>query len=425
MNPVTLSSKSFLSGAVLSLCVACLALIAARGDEPPKTSPCCNDDVSEVAEKTHAHEPLATTPNACCTEIAAVAKECCQASEPVSGGATQNVVSGLVIPDVTLLDQDGTPVHLPGLIKDKVVAISFVFTTCTTICPPLTANFAQVQKLIGARQDFHLITISIDPVKDSPQRLKAFSRQFGAAPGWTFLTGTKTDVEKALKALGAFVSVKENHSPLVLIGSSSRQEWTRVNGLASPAKLVEVAMNMLGNDTENRRHADPQPASASPAQNYFSDVELLNHEGQSMRFYSDLIQGKVVVINTFFAECAGVCPLLNKNIEAIQDAVWDQLGSNVHLISITVDPRNDTPEKLREYAKQFHAQPGWHFVTGSEENLRLALSKLGMNVADREAHANTIIIGNDRTGLWKKAFGLAQEDELIRIVESVLHDSGS
>jgi protein SCO1 len=408
------------------------------GLEPPaseRQKPCC------------AAEAASLTAEPCCARDSAEAKvdACCKAPEPA---AAQNQLpegkelsSQLVVPDVTLIDQTGRAVRLPDLFKDNVVAVNFIFTTCTTICPPMTANFAQVQKLMSSHAGkFNMISISVDPARDTPQRLQNFSRQFGAAPGWSLLTGKKEDVERALKALGGFTSVKENHSSLVLIGSSAKQQWTRVNGLASPARLAEIISGMLVNDPGDHKHAAAsqhanlalpaasalaEPQANTAAQKYFSDVELINHEGSPMRFYSDLIKGKVVVISTFFAQCAGVCPILNRKIQAIQEALTERVGNDLHIISLTVDPQNDTPEKLSAYAKLFNAQPGWHFISGPEQNLRAALAKLGMNVSDREQHSNTIIIGNDNTGLWKKAFGLAKEDELIRIVESVLHDTGS
>src|ERR1041384_6287974 len=82
----------------------------------------------------------------------------------------------MVIPDVKVLDQDGNARHFyTDLIKDKTVAINFIFTNCTTICPPLAATFARLQKEMGDKvgRDVHLISISVDPLTDTPERLKA------------------------------------------------------------------------------------------------------------------------------------------------------------------------------------------------------------------------------------------------------------
>jgi len=141
-----------------------------------------------------------------------------------------------------------------------------------------------------------------------------------------------------------------------------------------------------------------------------------------MRLYSDLLKGKVVVIDFFFATCQGVCLPLNRNLQKVQEALGDHVGRDVHLISISVDPTTDTPAKLKEYAKTLGARQGWYFLTGDKENVDFALRKLGGYVDDKQDHSNIFIIGNLRTGLWKKAFGLARSDELIKIVESVLND---
>ena len=171
-----------------------------------------------------------------------------------------------------------------------------------------------------------------------------------------------------------------------------------------------------------------QPVPTAPAQvssaaeKYFSDVELINQDGQKMRFYSDLLKDKVVVINTFFTTCTGVCPPINRNLEKVQEALGDRLGKDAFLISLSVDPETDTPSRLKEYSRRFHARPGWIFLTGKKENVDWALYKLGQYVEAKEGHTNIIIIGNEPKGLWKKAFGLAKADELMKIVEDALND---
>jgi protein SCO1/2 len=160
----------------------------------------------------------------------------------------------------------------------------------------------------------------------------------------------------------------------------------------------------------------------SGAQKYFTDVVLLNQNNERMRLYSDLLKGKVVIINAFFATCQGSCLPMNRNLEKVQEALGERFGKDVSIISISVDPTVDTPANLKEYAKKLHAKPGWYFLTGDKNNVDLALHKLGQFVEQKENHLNVIIIGNERTGLWKKAFGLARSDELIKVVESVLHD---
>lgn len=140
--------------------------------------------------------------------------------------------------------------------------------------------------------------------------------------------------------------------------------------------------------------------------------------------FSDLIKGKTVIIIPFFTSCTGACPVMNQNLAKIQDWLGDRLGKDAHMISISVDPATDTVPKLQEYAKKMGARPGWFFLSGKRENVEFALKKLGQYVEAREAHSNIMIIGNTKTGLWKKAFSLASSEALISIVESVLNDKG-
>ncbi len=162
----------------------------------------------------------------------------------------------------------------------------------------------------------------------------------------------------------------------------------------------------------------PQTAN----RNYFTDVALVDQQGRQVRFYSDLLKDKVVVINAFFTQCEGVCPVMTGTFLKLQNWLDERLGRDVHLISMSVDPDNDTPERLKAYAERFGVKSGWHLISGEKENLKLALGKLGQYVEIREDHSNIFIIGNERTGLWKKAFGLADPEEIKKIIESVLND---
>ena len=325
-------------------------------------------------------------------------------------------VDGLQIPDVSLVDQDGKQVRFASdLVRDRVVAVNFVFTTCTTICPPMGAHFAKLRQLLGERagRDVHLISVSVDPRTDTPERLKAWAGRFGAGPGWTLVTGDPAEVTRLLKALGAYTPDIKDHSPLLLVGNAARGEWTRAYGLAPPAKIAEMLDSAAAPGTIQEA-----------ASRYFGDIPLVDQSGRTKRLYSDLLAGKSVVIDVMFTSCTGVCPVMSRTFAHIQDWLGDRLGRDVHLISISIDPENDTPARLAEYAARYKARPGWYFLTGSKENVEAALGKLGQKAGNREDHQNLFLIGNDRTGLWKKAFGLAKPEEILPVVESVVDDRG-
>lgn len=147
------------------------------------------------------------------------------------------------IPDLPVYDQNGERLKFyTDLIRGKTVAINFIFTTCTTICPPLTATFRRVQRDLGERvgREIFLISISVDPATDVPTRLHDFAAKFEAGPGWTFVTGEKSDIDLLLKALGAAVADKNDHTPIVLVGNETTGYWTRTYGLAPPSTLVKI-----------------------------------------------------------------------------------------------------------------------------------------------------------------------------------------
>ncbi|HEY3838003.1 MAG TPA: SCO family protein, partial [Bryobacteraceae bacterium] len=150
--------------------------------------------------------------------------------------------------------------------------------------------------------------------------------------------------------------------------------------------------------------AGAQDKPAPPAQRYFTDVELIDQTGAKVRLYSDLLKGKVVVINAFFTTCKDSCPVMAGNFAAIQEHFRERMGKDLFLLSFSVDPETDTPAVLGAYARRFHAGPGWSFLTGPKPNVDLALFKLGQKVDRKEDHLNVFLVGNDKTGLWKKVF---------------------
>lgn len=150
--------------------------------------------------------------------------------------------SSLKIPNSLVYDQNGKQLDFyTDLIKGKIVAINFVFTTCTASCPPLTATFRKVQQDTAQRGlDVKLISISVDPTVDTPERLLAFATKYNAEPGWTFVTGNKSEIDSLLKGLGVPITNKNDHTPMIMVGNDVADYWTRAYGLSSPTKLVDL-----------------------------------------------------------------------------------------------------------------------------------------------------------------------------------------
>jgi protein SCO1 len=165
------------------------------------------------------------------------------APKPATEAAPESAsLSSMNIPDAPVLDQNGKELKFySDLVKNKTVAINFIFTTCTTICPSLAATFRRVQQDAAARGvEVQLISVSVDPTTDTPERLRDFATKFKAGPNWTFVTGDKARIDSVLQALGAAVSNKNDHTPMLLIGNEASDYWTRAYGLTSPVKIVDL-----------------------------------------------------------------------------------------------------------------------------------------------------------------------------------------
>jgi protein SCO1/2 len=166
----------------------------------------------------------------------------CFLSEARAGRDTTytRTLENYAVPDVTLINQDNIKVSLRKLLSsDRPVLVDFVYTTCTTICPVLSINFANFQKTIieesGATQ---LISISIDPEFDTPKAMKAYLKRYNAKPGWDFLTGSRDDISRVLKAFKVYTLNKMNHYPVILLKSPFDSRWVRVYGLIGTSELL-------------------------------------------------------------------------------------------------------------------------------------------------------------------------------------------
>jgi protein SCO1/2 len=145
-----------------------------------------------------------------------------------------------LVPDVLLTNQDGERVSLRQLLAGpKPVLLNYIFTSCTTICPVLSASFAQTQRSLGDEADkVRLVSISIDPEHDTPARLHDYAQRFRAAEGWELLTGSREDIVAVQKAFNAFRGDKMNHIPVTFIHVADDSPWIRLEGFPSAEELV-------------------------------------------------------------------------------------------------------------------------------------------------------------------------------------------
>jgi protein SCO1/2 len=145
------------------------------------------------------------------------------------------------IRDRVLVTQDGKSVHFADdVIAGRIVVMDFIYTTCTTVCPVLSTILGQVQIGLGERlgTEVHMVSVSVDPGRDTPERLKAYSESHKAKPGWLWLTGEKTEVDDVLRGLGAYTPDFEDHPSMVLVGDAGSGTWIRFFGFPGPDKIM-------------------------------------------------------------------------------------------------------------------------------------------------------------------------------------------
>jgi protein SCO1/2 len=140
--------------------------------------------------------------------------------------------------------------------------------------------------------------------------------------------------------------------------------------------------------------------------NYFPNVELTTQDGKTVHFYDDLIKGKMVVIELIYTHCVYSCPLETARLAQVQHMLGDRVGKEIFFYSITIDPEHDTPAQLKAYAEQYHAGPGWLFLTGKKDDIDLISKKLGLysapNPRNRDGHIPAVLVGNEVTGQWMR-----------------------
>jgi protein SCO1 len=182
---------------------------------------------------------------------------------------------------------------------------------------------------------------------------------------------------------------------------------------AGPRLSLDVStISMLGTLT-------PMTSGDAGFNPQIPDVPVVDQDGRPHRFYSDLIKGKAVAIEFIFTRCTTICPPLGATFGKLQRSFRSEMGKTVFLISVSVDPSNDTPERLREWGKQFGAGPGWILVTGTPNELRCIQQSFGTATASPQDHSPIVIIGNDKTSEWRKVYGLGSVSTLVKTMQEI------
>jgi protein SCO1 len=159
---------------------------------------------------------------------------------------------------------------------------------------------------------------------------------------------------------------------------------------------------------------------------WFTNVEVKTHDGQTLRFYDDVMKGKLLLINFFFTACDNVCPLATENLVRVQDLLGARMNDEVRIVSISLQPEHDTPEVMAAYAKLHGVGPGWLFLTGQKDDIELLRHRLGfVDItpsidADPEQHVGTVRIANEPMHRWAMTPSLSSPEAVVRVVDRVI-----
>ena len=156
---------------------------------------------------------------------------------------------------------------------------------------------------------------------------------------------------------------------------------------------------------------------------YFPNVLLRTHEDRTVRFYDDLMRGKIVIVNFMYVRCEGICPGTTANLVKVQEALGERVGRDVFMYSFTLKPDQDTPADLREYAERHGVGPGWLFLTGRPDDIELLRRRLGfvdpdpVVDADKSQHIGLVRIGNEALDRWAACPALGNPEQIVRTVQ--------
>jgi len=192
--------------------------------------------------------------------------------------------------------------------------------------------------------------------------------------------------------------------------------------LAIAAMLIFAALNppasLAGPGHTDDHSGHTMPTTGATPQGKAVEIELLDlalvdQDGRKVRFKSDVIGDRLVVIDTFFTSCVTICPILSALFVNLQHKLGSRLGRDVVLVSISVDPGIDIPARIKKYAKRHGARPGWIFLTGGKRSIDRVLRGIGAYVRDYTQHAPAILVGDSRHGGWTRFYEFPKPDLVL------------
>jgi protein SCO1 len=193
------------------------------------------------------------------------------------------------------------------------------------------------------------------------------------------------------------------------IPQRSKRDWLKWAGSAALMPVVAAT-------------ATTTRAAPGPRAGYFPNTIVQTHDGRKLRFYDDVVRGKVVVFNMMYSVCTGICPGNTANLLQVQETLGKRLGTDVFMVSMTLQPEFDTPKALQAYVNSYGIKPGWTFLTGQPKEMDVIRRKLGFFNDDPKIdsdlanHTGMVRIGNETLDRWFMMPALAAPKQLARAI---------
>ena len=206
--------------------------------------------------------------------------------------------------------------------------------------------------------------------------------------------------------------MKSNDSTQETVLQPGKRDWLKWAGSAALAPILTASAPALA-------------AKPGPRANYFPNTVVQTHDGRKLRFYDDVVRGKVVVFNMMYSVCTGICPGNTANLLQVQQALGDRLGKDIFMVSMTLQPEFDTPQALQRYVKSYGINPGWTFLTGEPKEMDVIRRKLGFFNddpkidADLANHTGMVRIGNESLDRWFMMPALSAPKQSARAILQV------
>lgn len=192
--------------------------------------------------------------------------------------------------------------------------------------------------------------------------------------------------------------------------------WLGAGASRQLAALVMLASAGMAEAAENRWK-----------EGYVPNVPVVTQDGRSVLFYDDVLKGKISIISFIYTSCRDICPVVTARLSQLEDKLGESAGRDYFFVSVSIDPSNDTPDKLREYSKAFGIGANWLFLTGKVEDIDLIRHRLGERSRALTEHRNEVLLFNDSTGEWERnsAFGdINLLASAVRAMDPVLRAAG-